>query len=172
MTLFRRMGTALAAGALIGSAPVSMFAQTSSPSDSTPKTTVTPDTNSNGRDLPQPLPSPPFPDGDWLGPPLSGEPAPSTEGGLMHALEKTGFGQWLHGNRISIYGWVDPSVNFSTSKYSNLPLSYDIVPNRVELDQAMLLIERNPNTVQTDHIDWGFRLEGLYGIDYRFTTAT
>jgi len=168
----RSLGTTIfAAGAALAVVPTSTFAQTASAPDSTHITSAAPDSTSNGRALPQPLPSPPFPGGDWLGSPLIGEPAPNTDGALMHVLSGTGFGQWLHSNRISIYGWVDPSVNFSTSKFTNLPLSYDIVPNRVELDQVMLLIERNPNTVQTDHIDWGFRLEGLYGIDYRFTTA-
>jgi hypothetical protein len=32
-------------------------------------------------------------------------------------------------------------------------------------------IERQPDTVQTDHIDWGFRISPLYGLDYRFTTG-
>jgi hypothetical protein len=129
------------------------------------------DSTGNGRALASPLPSPPFPGGDWLGTPLIGEPAPNTDGGLMQLLSGTGVGKALKDNHISIYGWVDPSANFSTSKFTNLPLSYDIVPNRFELDQVMLLVERNPNTVQTSHIDWGFRLEGLYGMDYRFTTA-
>jgi hypothetical protein len=41
----------------------------------------------------------------------------------------------------------------------------------LEFDQAMLYIERLPNTVQRDHIDWGFRLSGLYGENYRYTTS-
>jgi len=41
----------------------------------------------------------------------------------------------------------------------------------VQPDQEVLYIERQPDTVQTDHFDWGFRLTNLYGIDYRFTTA-
>jgi hypothetical protein len=32
-------------------------------------------------------------------------------------------------------------------------------------------MERLPNTVQTDHADWGFRVSLVYGIDYRYTTA-
>ncbi len=28
-----------------------------------------------------------------------------------------------------------------------------------------------PDTVQTDHIDWGFRVSALYGENYRYTTA-
>jgi Putative beta-barrel porin-2, OmpL-like. bbp2 len=77
----------------------------------------------------------------------------------------------LKKNNIRIYGWVNPSVNASSSKNSNSPLGYMIVPNRLELDQLVLRVERVPDTVQISHIDWGFRLSNLYGIDYRFTTA-
>lgn len=35
----------------------------------------------------------------------------------------------------------------------------------------MLRVERNPYTVQTREMDWGFRLSNLYGIDYRYTTS-
>jgi hypothetical protein len=73
--------------------------------------------------------------------------------------------------RIKIYGWVDPSYNASTSKHSNVPLSYNIVPNRLELDQLVGRIERVPDTVQTEHLDWGFRFSGLFGIDYRYIAA-
>src|SRR5262249_41413844 len=45
------------------------------------------------------------------------------------------------------------------------------VPNRFELDQGLFRVERQLDTVQTDHIDWGFRSTHLYGIDYRYTTA-
>jgi hypothetical protein len=56
-------------------------------------------------------------------------------------------------------------------QYSNLPAAYPEIPNSVQLDQATLYVERVPDTVQTDHFDWGFRLTNLYGLDYRFTTA-
>ncbi len=71
---------------------------------------------------------------------------------------------------IRVYGWLDPGIEESTSSSSNYPLTYDDVPNRVEMDQAVLRIERQPDTVQTDHFDWGFRVTGLYGVDYRWTT--
>ena len=35
----------------------------------------------------------------------------------------------------------------------------------------MIYIERLADTTQNDHFDWGFRLSGLYGVDYRYTTA-
>ena len=44
-------------------------------------------------------------------------------------------------------------------------------PNTVQLDQAVVYIERLPDTVQNDHFDWGFRLSSIYGVDYRYTTA-
>jgi hypothetical protein len=39
----------------------------------------------------------------------------------------------------------------------------------MELNQFVLYVERLPNENQTDHIDWGFRVSALYGLDYRFT---
>ena len=77
----------------------------------------------------------------------------------------------LEDKNIRIYGWVNPSVNASSSKQSNFPLSYSIVPNRIELEQLILRVERQPDTVQLEQMDWGFRVSNLYGIDYRFTTA-
>jgi len=77
----------------------------------------------------------------------------------------------LESSRTKVYGWVAPSFNFSTSGSNNFPVSYDIFPNKIELNQAVVYIERLPNTVQNTHFDWGFHLTGFYGIDYRFTTA-
>ncbi|HVT95234.1 MAG TPA: outer membrane beta-barrel protein [Bryobacteraceae bacterium] len=73
--------------------------------------------------------------------------------------------------RIKVYGWLNAGGDASTSEKSNVPESYAIVPNKLEFDQAVLRIERVPDTVQTGHLDWGFRLSTMYGIDYRYTTA-
>ena len=70
-----------------------------------------------------------------------------------------------------MYGWVNAGFDLSTSNKSNIPESYAIVPNKLELDQAVVRFERLPDTVQKDHVDWGFRLTPMYGIDYRWTTA-
>ena len=77
----------------------------------------------------------------------------------------------LEASRTKIYGWVAPSFNVSTSGKNNFPLTYDIFPNRIELNQAVLYVERLPDTVQKTHFDWGYHLTAFYGIDYRFTTA-
>jgi hypothetical protein len=122
------------------------------------------------RALPSPWDSPPFPGSEYLGPTI-GVPISTPDYPLMHALKDSAIGRWQKESRIDIYGWVNSSWNLSTSKASNLPNVYDIVPNRVELNQAVLRFERNPDTVQTDHADWGFRVTNMYGTDYRFTVA-
>jgi len=77
----------------------------------------------------------------------------------------------LQKNNVKIYGWVAPSYNISSSKNSNIPLAFDIVPNTLVLDQFVLSVERIPNTVQTENIDFGFNLTNILGIDYRYTIA-
>ncbi len=125
------------------------------------------------RAFPTPLDSPPFPSGEW---PIGGTnpigvPDTSDTYLLMKALYRTKFGEYLKAKRIKIYGWADVGGNFSSSTRSNYPAAYPIFPHRVDLDQIALNIERIPDTVQTEHPDWGFRISNLYGIDYRFTTA-
>lgn len=117
------------------------------------------------RALPAPLDSPPYPSSDWGygGSPTIGTPDTNTYP-LMTALKLT------H-TRTKVYGWIAPSFNYSTSDSNNFPLSYDMFPNSVVLNQAVLYIERLPDTVQNKHFDWGYHLTAFYGNDYRFTTA-
>jgi hypothetical protein len=74
-------------------------------------------------------------------------------------------------SRTKLYGWIDPTLNFSTSVHSNAPEANDVYANRFEMNQIVLYAERLPDSVQLDHIDWGYHLTALYGTDYRFTTA-
>ncbi len=120
------------------------------------------------RGFPAPLSSPPFPSADWPigGTVVLGAPDYQTYP-LMQAAN-------ANRTRIKVYGWFDVGGNASTSnkgKYANNQTAYDVIPNSIQLDQAALYFERLPDTVQTDHIDWGFRLTNLYGLDYRYTTA-
>ncbi len=123
------------------------------------------------RALPAPFASPPFPSAEYQGYPLIGVPPSDTVYPLMKALYKTSWGQALKERRINIYGWLNGSGNLSSCRDSNTPDSYWIVPNRFELDQFLLRVEREVDSVQTDHIDIGFRSSFLYGIDYRYMTA-
>ncbi len=124
---------------------------------------------------------PPFPFSTW---PIGGTVSigqPWTQAGpLMTAIWSGPHGEAWKKSKIQIYGWLNVGANFSTSKggvnpgagkYDNFPTAYDEVPNAIEPDQEVLYIERQPDTVQTEHFDWGFRLSGLWGMDYRFTTA-
>jgi hypothetical protein len=52
-----------------------------------------------------------------------------------------------------------------------MPFSYWLVPKKCELDQFVIRLERQVDSVQTCHIDVGFRSTFLYGIDYRYMTA-
>jgi len=127
------------------------------------------------RGYPMPVSNPPFPFSVW---PIGGTVwigyPNATSYPLTTALQNGPHGDWWKKANIQIYGWVDVGMNLSTSSarpYGNLPAAYAEVPNTFQLDQATLYIERTPDTVQTDHFDWGFRLANLYGLDYRFTTA-
>jgi hypothetical protein len=123
------------------------------------------------RALPSPWPSPPFPNSEYQGYPLIGVPESTTVYPFMKALYGGPHGEEIKESRIKFSGWVTSSGNWSTANNSNTPASYWIVPNRYELDQLIFKLERYPDTVQTDHIDWGFRSVGLYGMDYRYTMA-
>ena len=115
-----------------------------------------------------PLDSPPFPSSDYSvgGTPVIGAPDTQTYP-LMQAINQ-------NRSRIKIYGWFNGGFNVSTSNRgngANSPAAYYYTPNRLVPDQQVLYIERLPNTVQTKHFDWGFRVAQLYGQDYRYTTA-
>ena len=97
----------------------------------------------------------------------------SVDSPLMTALGNTGLGKWMSDNNLQVYGWADVGANISTAKVAggNWPAAYDYTPNQVQLDQVVMYLDRFPDTVQKDHIDWGLRLSAIYGSDYRYTTA-
>jgi hypothetical protein len=124
---------------------------------------------------PAPLDSPPWPWSDWPfgGTNLIGGSTPNSNGNnLMKALHGTSFGDFLNANHIEIWGWINGGMNLSTShgKFGNQPIGYDYDPNTPMLNQFVFYIQRVPNMVQTDHVDWGFEINGLYGTDYRYVT--
>ena len=125
---------------------------------------------------PQPVNAPPYPFTEW---PYGGttsldvnRPA-SVDSPLMVALAPSRVGKALSDAHIQVYGWIDVGANLSTNhvRGGNSPGAYDYIPNAIQLDQAVIYIERTPDTVQKDHVDWGFRISGIYGTDYRYTTA-
>jgi hypothetical protein len=120
------------------------------------------------RGFPAPLDSPPFPSSDFSVGGTSIIGAPDTQTYMLM--------QAINGNRgrVKVYGWLNGGFDVSTSNKgdgANSPAAYYYNPNRVIPDQEVLYFERLPNTVQKDHVDWGFRFAQLYGQDYRYTTS-
>jgi hypothetical protein len=134
---------------------------------------ITQATSQDRRGTPPPITSPPFPAPDW---PIGGTPVIGAPDYNSYPLM-----QAINGNtsRSKVYGWLEVGANGSTNNRGNVnkgipanyPLAYDEYPNTVQLDQAVVYYERLPNTVQTKHFDWGYRLAPFYGVDYRFTTS-
>jgi hypothetical protein len=127
------------------------------------------DSGPPSRALPDQIENPPFPMTTWTtnsGFPI-GENWDVPPGPLQHAI----FGKSLDKTPWRITGWLDAGGAISTSRNSNLPLTYALVPHHLELDQLVVEIQKMPDTVQKKHIDWGFLSAHLFGIDYRFTTA-
>ena len=125
---------------------------------------------------PSPFDSPPYPSSEWQigGTVTIGDPNELSPWPFMEAVYASPGGDWWKRSRVQIYGWEDFSWNVSTSTNTgrganaNFPLIYDLRPNRIEQNQFVLYLERLPDEAQTDHIDWGFRISGVYGLDYRF----
>ncbi len=147
---------------------LSIYSQTAVPTSSASDSAA-----ETERSMPSPLPSPPFPMSDWSGGPVIGEAPGDAPDYLMKFIQKSNPAPWATWNKtgIKIFGWIDGSYNVSTSKQTNSPMSYDLVPNMPVLDQAIIRIERDPNTEQTKKVDWGFLFDNIYGIDYRYTIA-
>jgi hypothetical protein len=124
---------------------------------------------------PQSTPPMPFTEWPYGGTTAIGVTRPnSVDSPLMVALGNTQLGNAMNAAHVQVYGWVAGGGNLSSNTVKpggNQPAGYDYTPNTIQFDQAVLYIERLPDTVQLDHFDWGFRVSGIYGVDYRYTTA-
>jgi len=123
-----------------------------------------------------PVSIPPYPFTEW---PYGGSTslgvtrASSIDSPLMAALGEyvrgAGAQRLSHSNlRLDQCG---RNLSSNTVRGGNAPAAYDYNPNTVQLDQAVIYFERLPDTVQKDHVDWGFRIAPIYGENYRYTTA-
>ncbi len=128
-----------------------------------------------------PLSSPPMPNATWS---IGGTSAlgygDTTTSPLMEAIYCSENGQKIKDSRIKLYGWFNVGANASTSKSSfniasnsggNYPASYYNYSNQITLNQLVLNLERLPNTLQRNKIDYGFRISGIYGTDYKYTLS-
>ncbi len=126
---------------------------------------------------PTPQTTPPMPFTEWpyggttdLGVTRPG----SVDSPFMAAIGNTSVGQWMNDHGFQFYGWVDPGFNVSSNSVrpgGNAPIAYAYTPNTVQLDQFVVYLDKFPDTVQTDHLDWGMRLSAIYGENYRYTQS-
>jgi hypothetical protein len=130
--------------------------------------------------LPEPFSSPPFPMHEYQGYPLPGVPREDERYPFMEAVYDSPWGDAIKKSNVKFYGWITGEANDSTANHTlptnhpanlNAPDSYWVVGNRINLDQIVFRLEREPDLAQSDHIDWGFRSTVFYGMDYRYTYA-
>jgi hypothetical protein len=134
--------------------------------------------------LPEPWSSPPFPMHEFQGYPLPGVPREDERYPFMEAVYDGPWGEAIKASQVKFYGWITGSFTDSTANHLNppgatvnhpanlnAPDSYWLVANRLNLDQIVFRLEREPDLAQSDHIDWGFRSTIFYGMDYRYTYA-
>ena len=125
---------------------------------------------------PQAQPAPPMPFTEWPyggGELLGATRTGSIDSPLMVALGNTSVGQWMNEKGFQTYGWVNVGGNVSTNDNrsgGNWPAAYFYNPNTVQLDQVVMYLDRFPDTVQKENIDWGIRFSAIYGENYRYTT--
>lgn len=125
---------------------------------------------------PQAMPAPPMPFTEWPyggGELLGATRTGSIDSPLMVALGNTSVGQWMNEKGFQTYGWVNVGGNVSTNDNrsgGNWPAAYFYNPNTVQLDQVVMYLDRFPDTVQKENIDWGIRFSAIYGENYRYTT--
>jgi hypothetical protein len=146
-----------------------------------------PDTNappSKRRGLPAPFDAPPYPNGEWQigGTEIVGDQNLTPDYPLMQAIYDGPHGQAWRDSKIKFYGWEDFSGDVGSSTKgadtppqthpfgadANYPEAYDQRPNTLNQNQFVIYAERTPDEAQTDHVDWGFRMSWIYGLDYRY----
>ncbi len=87
----------------------------------------------------------------------------------MHCFQGTWPAVLLEQHRTQVYGWLEPSYNFSSAAQNNQPVVWNDRANEFLLQQVWLRVERSVVTTGTTMPTFGFRFDLLYGTDYRFT---
>jgi hypothetical protein len=88
----------------------------------------------------------------------------------MRELQGTWPGWLLDGNKVQVTGWTEAAFTASTNHADQLPMGFNYRANELHVQQHWLRIDRpvDPNSRTPT---FGFRLDTLAGIDYRFTLS-
>lgn len=117
-------------------------------------------------ELPVPFPgTPPAP------PPAfkPGQPPAPDRWFIMRELQGTWLGALLDDERLTFTGWTEASFTASTSRVSNLPVTFNDRANRFLLQQQWFRLDRPVVTSGTEEPSYGYHLDVLVGSDYRWT---
>jgi hypothetical protein len=87
----------------------------------------------------------------------------------MREAQGTWVGALLDDQRTTLSGWVEPSYTFSSAARNNQPMVWNDRANEFLLQQAWFRLDRPVVTTGTTQPTVGYRLDVLYGSDYRFT---
>jgi hypothetical protein len=98
-----------------------------------------------------------------------GQPPPPERWWFMREVQGTWMGAVLDGNRLYVSGWTEASYTASTSRVSNLPVSFNDRANTFLLQQQWFRLDRPVVTTGTTEPTWGYHLDVLLGSDYRWT---
>ena len=112
--------------------------------------------------IPEPFAGSSFPNKDFA---LHGGPVIGTQ----IASENTVIDEAI-GNRTGLHisAWATGGFNVSNAQTlgGNLPTGYTVDPNQFDLTEAIIRVVKFADTVQKNHVDWGLKVDGLYGKDY------
>jgi hypothetical protein len=102
-------------------------------------------------------------------PPAPPAATPDDRWALMKILQGTLPGTAMYDHRQRIWGWTTASFTPSTSTVdNNLPVVWNDRANRALLNQNWLRYEQSVLTSGTTSPTWGFRVDAVYGSDYRW----
>ncbi len=87
----------------------------------------------------------------------------------MKALQGTWYGDVLNRNRLSVSGWAEMAFTGSNATFSNLPETWNDRPNKFNVHQLWVRLDRPLVTSGTTEPSFGGRIDFLYGTDYRYT---
>jgi hypothetical protein len=96
------------------------------------------------------------------------KPEPPEPYALMRALKGTAFGDRLDERRITIGGWVEGSYTPSQARTTNLPVTWNDRADLFLLNQLWVRAEKAYD-MESKEMSFGWRVDNLYGTDYRFT---
>ena len=118
--------------------------------------------------IPAPIAPPPTVAPTAPAPFAPGQPPPPDRWWIMREVQGTWLGALLDDNRVYLSGWTEASYTGSTSRVSNLPVTFNDRANTFLLQQQWFRLDRPVVTSGTSTPTFGYHLDVMVGSDYRW----